>query len=382
MHRSLHLPRPRRRVRTAAVHHDLATAAPVRHQRAPRTFVLATTVGAVLAITVFAVLLSSGSTALLVRDQYGNFYDAQARALLAGHWDVPARALFYEGFRIHGRTYTYFGVWPAVLRMPILELFPGTAGRLTRLSMLTAFGVFLAAVGALHWRIRTLLTPDRPMDRGSIAFAAAVPVVAGCGTAALFLASRAWVYHEAILWGIAWSIVAYERLIAFTRHPNGVRLAGVGAATALALASRVSLGFGVVGALVLVAIGIAARPLPGLGGRWRRRLGAFAPGETVDGQRWLAPVLLTILVPVALYAFVNRARFGTLFSVPWTRQVLFLVHPHTAHALPRRTAVTTSGCSSRPRPCCSTSVRTRSAGARYSRGSPSPGSARRWWATR
>ena len=38
-------------------------------------------------------------------------------------------------------------------------------------------------------------------------------------------------------------------------------------------------------------------------------------------------------MPVALYAAVNRARFGTLFSVPWQRQVLFLVHPHTAHAL-------------------------------------------------
>jgi len=199
--------------------------------------------------------------------------------------------------------------------------------------MLAGFGVFLAGVTALHWRVRTLLATDRRFGRGSIAFVAAVPIVASCGTAAVFLASRAWVYHEAILWGIAWTVVAYERMIAFTRRPTGVRLLGVGAATALALASRVSLGFGVVGALVLVAIGIIARPMPGLGGRWRRRLGAFAPGDPVDGRRWLAPVLLTILIPVALYATVNRARFGTLFSVPWTRQVLFLLHPHTAHAL-------------------------------------------------
>jgi hypothetical protein len=307
--------------------------ATVTHRRPPRAFVLAGVAGSVFAAVLFALLLSSGSPAVLVHDQYGNFYDAQARALLAGHLDVPARALYLEGFRIHGKTYTYFGLWPAVLRMPVLALAPGLAGRLTRSSMLLGFGVFLTGVVALHGRIRTLLAPERPYGAGSLAFAVAVPLVAGCGTAAVFLASRAWVYHEAILWGIAWSVVAYERLIAFTRRPTAFRLVGVGVATAAALASRVSLGFGVVGALLLVAIGIAVRPTPGLGRRWQRRVGAFAPGEAVDGRRWLAPVLLALLVPVALYAGVNRARFGTLFSVPWQRQVLFLVQPHTAHAL-------------------------------------------------
>jgi hypothetical protein len=303
------------------------------HHHPPRAFVVASIVGGVLAFAVFALLLSGGTASLLVRDQYGNFYDAQARALMAGHWDMPARALYFEGFRINGKTYTYFGVWPALLRMPFLQLFPGTAGRLTRLSMLGGFGAFLAGVIALHWRIRTLLAPDRPFGRGSMTFAAAVPVVAGCGTAAVFLASRAWVYHEAILWGIAWTLIAYERLIAFTRRPTGVRLFGAGLAAALALASRFSLGCGVIGALGLVAIGIAIRPIPGSGARWRRRIGAFAPGDPIDGRRWLAPVLLAILIPVAIYAAINRARFGTLFSVPWRRQVLFLLHPHTAHAL-------------------------------------------------
>ena len=125
MLRSLHLPRPRRRVRPARGPPRLATAgsrpAPARAPRVRRG-----QRGRCRAsrLALFALLLSGGSTSLLVRDQYGNFYDAQARALLAGHWDVPARALFFEGFRIHGKTYTYFGVWPAMLRMPFLELFP------------------------------------------------------------------------------------------------------------------------------------------------------------------------------------------------------------------------------------------------------------------
>ena len=133
------------------------SAAALTRRGPPTAFVVATLVGSVLALAGFALVLSAGSAAVLVSDQYGNFYDAQARALLAGHLDVPARALYFEGFRIHGKTYTYFGLWPAVLRMPVLQLFPGAAGRLTRLSMLGAFTVFLTGVGMLHWRIRTLL---------------------------------------------------------------------------------------------------------------------------------------------------------------------------------------------------------------------------------
>ena len=75
-----------------------------------RPFLIAGAVGAALSLIGFALILTVGGRELLTHDVYGNFYDAQARALLAGHWDVPAKAMFFEGFRLHGRTYTYFGI--------------------------------------------------------------------------------------------------------------------------------------------------------------------------------------------------------------------------------------------------------------------------------
>ncbi|MEO6468194.1 MAG: hypothetical protein ABIP21_03775 [Acidimicrobiia bacterium] len=292
----------------------------------------------------FALMLTVGGRELLTRDVYGTFYDAQASALLAGHWDVPAKAMFFEGFRLHGRTYTYFGIWPSLLRMPVVELAPSLVGRLTRLSMLAGFGVFLGAVIALHWRIRNIFRPDTPVGRSDLALSFVVPIVAGCGSCALFLASRAWVYHEAIVWGVAWSLVAYERMIAFSLRPSRARLAGASAGVALALASRASLGFGALLALTLIVGGTWIRAHQGglthiNFAAWHRvRSAVGTPGAPVDADRSRSPLTAPLLaaavvIPIGLFAYVNWSRFGSFFTVPWRHQVLFQVRPQAARAL-------------------------------------------------
>ena len=316
----------------------------VRTASGRRRFLIAGSIGATISLLVFTLILTVGGRELLTRDVYGAFYDAQARALMAGHWDVPAKAMFFEGFRIHGRTYTYFGIWPSILRMPVVELAPSLVGRLTRLSMLAGFGVFLTAVIALHWRIRSIFRPDTPVGRSDLTLSFVVPIVAGCGSCALFLASRAWVYHEAILWGVAWSLVAYERMIAFSLRPTRARLAGASAGVALALASRASLGFGALLALALIVGGTWIRAhQEGLNRvsfvgwhRARRVVGTLgAPVEGDSSRRRLrAPLLAAaVVIPIALFAYVNWSRFGSLFSVPWRHQVLFQVRPQAARAL-------------------------------------------------
>ncbi len=305
-----------------------------------RRFTVASVVGAALAFAAWAWMLLMGRADLLVREPYGNFYDAQARALLHGHWSVSATELGWEGFLIHGKTSTYFGPWPAILRMPFVELAPSTYGRLTQLSMLLAFAVLLVGAAMLHWRIRTLLRPEVPLGRGELALAAAVPIVIGCGSSAYFLASRAWVYHEAILWGAAWSLVAYERILAFTMRPSGSRLAVASLTATLAFASRASVGLGPVIALGLVFTGQLVRALHG---RLRRNgsddaahsergLGRLLGSlewlgvertRTRRDRGWLGATLIATLVPAAAYVYVNWARFHTLFTVPWRRQLLF-----------------------------------------------------------
>ena len=310
----------------------------------------ASTLGSVVSFATFTWMLAATRLDFMVREPFGNFYDAQARAWLHGHWNVSAAELAFEGFRIGDKTYTYFGPWPSILRLPFIQFAPSTYGRLTQLSMLLAFAIVLVGVVALHWRIRDLLRGDAHLSRLDLVVAAAVPIALGCGSSALFLASRAWVYHEAILWGVAWALLAYERIIAFSRAPSGARLAGASAAATLAFSSRASVGLGPVFALGLVLL----TQLVALVRRRRRA----APGVETDevlrpanssDPRWFAATLGAVAVPVVAYTYVNWVRFGSLLSVPWRKQVLFSLNAAARVRSTRTTAPTSASSTSRPR---------------------------------
>ncbi len=51
-----------------------------------------------------------------------NFYELQARAMFHGHLRLANGAIGIEGFVHDGRTYTYFGLFPSIIRMPIMLL--------------------------------------------------------------------------------------------------------------------------------------------------------------------------------------------------------------------------------------------------------------------
>ena len=55
-----------------------------------------------------------------------NFYDLQARALLAGHKKVPKDPLGIEAWIHNGHAFTYFGLFPSLLRIPCTPCNPFT----------------------------------------------------------------------------------------------------------------------------------------------------------------------------------------------------------------------------------------------------------------
>ena len=166
-------------------------------------FFLACAAGGALASVVFVYLLLEGRFELFEPEFLSSFYDVQARALLDGHWDVPARSLAWERFEIDGKFFTYFGPWPAFLRMPILAVTDRLDGQLSRLSMLLAFAILLVAVSRLCWQGRTFVRGSGMPTRGTLVAAGGFVGLVGAGSTALFLAGRTWVYHEALLWGLA-----------------------------------------------------------------------------------------------------------------------------------------------------------------------------------
>lgn len=102
-----------------------------------RAYIRAAAAGALLAL-VLDVLMLMGWHLDPLRQMglLGSFYDIQGRALLHGHLAVPAGSLSFEGFVVGGHTYEYFGLVPALLRMPVLLITHALDGRLTQLSML------------------------------------------------------------------------------------------------------------------------------------------------------------------------------------------------------------------------------------------------------
>jgi len=127
----------------------------------------------------------------------------------------------------------------------------------------------------------------------------------------VFLAGRAWAYHEAELWSVALALGAFEYVIAFTLRPSRTHLVLASALTTGALMSRTSVGLGplaALGLLLLASIWPRARRLTGL-------------SDDASTRRLLLPMVVAVLVPIGLYAYVNDAKFGTPFSVPFTSQL-------------------------------------------------------------
>ncbi len=228
-----------------------------------------------------------------------DFYDAQARALSRGHLDVPPAVASIEGFVHGGRVHLYYGIVPALVRLPVSALTHALDGRLVLVSMVGGVVVGCLAAARLLQRARDALgasVPARWWPWISGGFAAAV----GLASPLLWLSSRALVYHEAELWGAALAVLGFERVVVWWSSRRGSDLIGASAVAALALSTRGSSGIGPALAIGGLALVVA----------WRR------------AWREVALIAVAAAVPVVLYAVVNTLRFGAPFQVPFDRQVL------------------------------------------------------------
>ena len=330
-----------------------------------RRFLIAAGIGAALATVVFVLVLQSGRDGVFDRDLLGNFYDGQARALLDGHIDVDPDIPGFEGFRIGDETHIYQGIAPTLVRLPLLAVTDRFDGRLTGLSMTLGFVSAMAAVIAAGWLMRRCVRGDAPLGRLEAVCTAVATFGIGCGSL-LFLASKAWVYHEALVWGSATCLASLTFLM-YWLDGRGRGAAGNGAAgrgfallvpavllAGVTINTRTSIGLAPIAALGLVSLGLlihlvtrrrdqgdetpsapAASPqeasaqsgradVPSSGvAAWAERISGWSPrrSTTAPGAS-LAIVVVGVLLSMVIYTGVNQARFGSLFSVPLDRQAL------------------------------------------------------------
>jgi hypothetical protein len=157
--------------------------------------------------------LCAGTPKLIYEDSFGSFYDFQAASILSGRLDVPYNCLQGEAFLVHGKYYGYFGIFPGLLRIPFVA-FGIAFGCLTRFFMLAYYVIALiAAYSTLVLLIRHRAVNKRSPEAWMTWL---LMLNIGLGSSLLFLASRAFVYHEAIIsgaafcmWGIFWGAKSY-----------------------------------------------------------------------------------------------------------------------------------------------------------------------------
>ncbi len=247
---------------------------------------------------------------------YGSaFFELQARALLDGHLWLPDGSMGIEGFVDDGRTYMYFGPFPALLRIPVLLVTDDFNGHLTVLSMLIAFVVFATMCARLMWLVRRCLVGTAEVTRLDVVLGATLLAAVTGGTSLTFDASLPWAYHEVYLWQSAFVIAAVYWMVRVALEPSPRATGWLGAVALGAVLTRTTGGWGVCIGVVVLAL-------------WIRF------GRSFEGRRgsWLMVALAGVL-PLLVGIAVNVVKFDHAYMFPLTEQVWTEVNQHRREAL-------------------------------------------------
>jgi hypothetical protein len=245
----------------------------------------------------------------------GNFYDLQARAMLSGHLSIPKGALGIEAFVHDGRQYTYFGIFPSLLRMPILIFTHSLDGRLTAPSILLAWVVTAVFSCVLLWRLRIMVRGEAALGWAeAVSYGVFVAAIAG-GSVLVTLAATPWVYDEDFAWSVALTLASVFALLGVLERPSWKRVLGAGVLILFANLNRAPTGYACV-----IGAGLVA--------------GWFALGRGgEENRRWFPPMLGVAVVPFAASCVVTYAKFGTPVGLPMADQVWAGLNAHRRYFL-------------------------------------------------
>ena len=277
-----------------------------------RRFTIAVLIGlAVVALPYVWVLfdLWSGSPNLLRTAQLdgyaSNFYDLQARSMLHGHLYVANGSLGGEAFVHAGRQYTYFGIFPSLLRMPVLALTHSLDGRLTALSLLLAWLLTALFSSLLVWRVRLVICGQAVLGRIEAAsYGVLVATIMG-GSVLVFLASDPFVFSEDLAWSVALTVGSMFALLGVLERPSWSRVIGCGALILAANLNRATTGYACVIGAVLVAIWFVL----GRGGD--------------DNRRWAFPIGAAGIIPFAISCVISYSKSGHLVGLSSSEQIVY-----------------------------------------------------------
>lgn len=257
----------------------------VLQTRAPRLLPLALILGALLWL-----FTTTGGRHVFVNDMLGEAFDSQAEHLLRGDAGVSGDAIRHEVMIVNGRSYMYFGPFPAFVRMPLNYFYPKGHGQWSRVSGFFAGMIALAAFAGLVKRAlrSSHLSPRWRNWVGNICL-----VGFAFGSPLLLLMGDVSIYHEAILWALAWSLSALYFAGRARRREGAALIRSLLAfsfCAGAALLSRVTFGAPLVLITALLALNLLGR---------------------ANRIRNLAALFLPLGAGVLFFLLLNYAKFGS-----------------------------------------------------------------------
>jgi hypothetical protein len=285
---------------------DPAPAAPVRADRSRRRFVIAACVGSVVAALPAFWLLTNDWWGRYIGNRLqgpADYFDLQATAIMHGHLWLAKEPLGVEAFVHGGRAYTYFGLFPSLLRIPVLLVASRASGRLTVPSMMLAWVLLAVFTSLLVWRVRVMVRGDAVLRGGEAASLGALVASVLGGSVVAFVAASPWVYNEDLAWSMAITVATLFLLAGIAERPSGRRIVVLSVVMLAGNLSRSPTAW----ACVAGALGMAL---------WFR-LGRPGP----ERRRYALPLAVAALVPLVLGAAVSMAKFGSPMGFNFAEQV-------------------------------------------------------------
>jgi hypothetical protein len=287
-------------------------------EQSRRRFILAAVVGCAIAVPLVLWVLWDlwwGAANVLRAVPYDNFYDLQARAMFHGHLYLSNNKMGIEAFVHDGRQFTYFGVFPSLVRMPILLVTSRLDGDLTAPSILIAWLCTGLASSLMLWRLRILMRGQALVGRvEAVAVGAFMATIMG-GSVLLDLSATPFIYNEDFAWSVPLTVASLFALLGLLERPSKRRLV-----VALVLLSATSLNRTPAGyACVIGAFLVAGWFFLGKGG--------------AENRRWALPIVGVGVVAFGLNAAVTYAKFGIPIGLPMADQVWATVNAHRRYFL-------------------------------------------------
>ncbi len=205
----------------------------------------------VIILAVYFLVATHLSGNLFDYESHSAAFDSLAESLIHGDCSVSPSTLGNESHFTNSKPTMYFGSFPALLRIVSSAFVSVETGKFSRFSgLLAAFFSVLAFVGILG---RSFFWHNSSSSNQAGYFLILTLLAFALGTPIIFLLSAMSIYHEAMLWGLFWSLLGLWCL--WSRKLRLGQLVLFSICCAGALLSRVTFALPLFAILVYILIG-------------------------------------------------------------------------------------------------------------------------------